>query len=101
MERFRDQQNYDNDNVLTDMHSHTLTFCSAGVDALNNNDYNIRQLDDMLAQKEDAEKRILAKTNATLAHHAGWTSLQTQIADKQLELWDSHRTFSQSQTIVL
>ena len=52
----------------------------------------------MLAQKEDAEKRILAKTNATLAHPAGWTSLQTQIADKQLELSDSHRTFSQSPT---
>ena len=85
---------------MTDTYFHMLTFCSAGVDTLNDNDYDIPPLDDMLDQKGDAETRTLnlAKTNAIQAYSSAGlgTSLQRQIADKQLAQADSHRTFCQT-----
>ena len=81
---------------MTETYFHTLTFCSVGINTLNDNDYDITQSDDMLAWKRDAEKRILAKTNSNQDYSsARRTGLQTEIAEKQLELVDSHRTFSQ------
>ena len=54
VERFpRRPSNYDNSNVWRTCIF--ITFCSAGLDTLNDNDYNITQLYDMLAQKGDTE----------------------------------------------
>ena len=84
---------------MTNTYFYTLTFYSADNDTVNDNDYDIKQLDGMLAQKGDAEKRILAKMNATKAYSSvRWASLQTQIADEQLEQSDSHRTYAFSQS---